>query len=207
MGIYRFKRDIFVKTKNTIAIFAIALLLLICPNLKAQDGIKPVEIKSLTKIRLTLFGFGLEREQKIGSFTSIYTGASISAVFPFENHYLGAGRAPDIPVLNNILAITPVFYTGFRQYYDLSERKENSKKTINNSANYIGFKIDAIPPTTSPNGEYKALFAMSLAPHWGMQRSLSEKLNFEFAAGPALKTDFEVVRIVPFSKVGLTFLL
>ncbi|MBC7615884.1 MAG: hypothetical protein H7202_07445 [Pedobacter sp.] len=194
-------------SKNAVVIFTIALLLLICPALKAQEIAKPVEIKSLTKIRLTSFGAGLEREQKIDSLHSIYVGASISAVFPFESRYLGVGRAPDIPLLNNVLAITPVFYTGFRRYYNLSERKENSKKTINNSANYFGCKIDAIPPTTSPNGKYKTLFAMSLAPHWGMQRSLGEKVNFEFTFGPAIKTDFETVRIVPFSKTGFTFLL
>lgn len=41
----------------------ITLSLLVNLNLKAQDSIKPIEIKSLTKIRLTFFGVGLEREK------------------------------------------------------------------------------------------------------------------------------------------------
>lgn len=189
-----------------IDIFIIAFLLLSSASLKAQDVNDSVEIKSLTKFRLTLFGVGLEREQKIGPLKSIYVGASFSTIFPFESHYLRGGRAPDILILNNALAVTPVFYTGFRSY-NFSKRKEKNKKTLNNSGNYVGLHLSVIPPAKSPNGDYKTFLAMSLAPHCGIQRSLSKKSNFEFAFGLAVKTDFEVTRLVPFSKTGLSFLL
>ncbi|RYG01114.1 MAG: hypothetical protein EOO07_34600 [Chitinophagaceae bacterium] len=191
---------------KTLILWFTPVLLLAGPFLKAQDNTNPTAIKSLTKIRLTLFGVGVEREQKIAPLKSVYVGASYSAIFPFESRYLRAGRAPDIPMLNNILAVTPVFYAGFRSY-NFTKRKEKNKNTANNSADYVGFKVDGILPSKSPNGDYKTLFAMSVAAHWGMQRSLSKKLNFEFAFGPAIKTDFEATRFVPFSKLGLTFLL
>ncbi len=195
------------KSKAAIIILSTILLVLASLIVNAQDHTKPDEIKSLTKVRLTFFGVGLEHERKISAVKSIYVGASFSTIFPFEDQYLLNGREPDIPTFDNVLAISPVFYTGFRKYYNITERKVNGKKTINNSANYTGFKLDAILPTTSINRKYRNPFAMSVAAHWGIQRSLSEKVNFELALGPALKTDFTVIRVVPFSKVGFSFLL
>ncbi len=182
----------------------IALSLLVNFNLKAQDNIEPVEIRSLTKIRFTFFGVGLEREQKIGPILSIYLGASISTVYLFEPTYL-KGRAPDVFNLQSVLGYSPVFYTGIRKYYDLNERQKDKKKTLNNSANYIGLQIGAIPSIEI--NHYKTSFNMSLVPHWGMQRSLGKKANFEFALGPAIRTNFDVLRVVPFSKIGFSVLL
>ncbi len=188
-----------------ISLVAIALLLLVNHELKAQDETKHAEIKSLTKIRLTLFGAGFEREQKIGPLKSVYFGGSISSIYLFEPKYLGNGRAPDAANFAALLGVAPVFYTGFRKYFNLTEREKNNKKTINNSADYLGLHLSVTAPYHQ--NKYKTKFAVSLAPQWGMQRSLSKKVNFEFAFGPAVKTDFEATRIVPFSKLGFTFLL
>lgn len=207
METFRFDAPIFIKPKNSALIFTIALSFLICPILKAQYAAKPEDINSLTKIRLTFFGAGLEREQRIKSSTTIHIGASISSIYLFEPKYLPGGRAPDIPTLEAAIGYSPIFYVGLRTYYNLSERKKASKRTLNNSANYFGFKIDAIPSYISISNKYKTLFAMSVAPHWGMQRSLGKRANFELSLGPALKTNFEVVRVVPFSKLGFSFIL
>ena len=182
----------------------IALSLLVNLSLKAQDDIKPVEIKSLTKARLTFFGVGLEREQKINPILSIYLGASIATVYLFEPVYL-RGRAPDVFNLPSVLGYSPVFYTGIRKYYNLNQRQKDKKKTINNSANYTGLQIGAIPPIEI--NHYETSFNVSLVPHWGMQRSLGKKTNFEFALGPAIRTNFDVLRVVPFSKIGFSVLL
>ncbi len=207
MEIFHFNRGIQMKSKDTIVIFTIALLFLICPILKAQEDNKPVEIKSLTKIKLTFFGAGIEREQKISPLNSVYAGASYQAIFLFEPVYLGNGRAPDIPSFDSLLGLTPVFYTGFRKYTDLNERKSKNKKTRNNSGNYFGMELDAFASIKSNNGKYKTSFAMSFAPQWGMQRSLTPKANFEFALGPAIKTNFEAAKLLLFGRLGFSFLL
>ncbi len=207
MEIFRFNETKFINPKNVALIFTIALSFFICPKLRAQDAAKPEEIKSLTKIRLTLFGAGIEREQKIKSSTTINFGASISSIYLFEPEYLPGGRAPDIPTFEASIGYSPIFYVGLRTYYNLSERKKAGKKTLNNSANYFGFKLDAIPSYVSSSNGYKTRFAMSLAPHWGIQRSLGKRTNIELSLGPAFKTNFEVVRVVPFSKIGFSFLL
>lgn len=189
-----------------IVLVATSLLLLICPKLKAQDSASFIEIKSLTKIKLTFIGVAVEREQKVSPLTSIYIGASLNSVFLFDPVYVGS-RGPDILDLEALLGIGPVFYAGFRKYSNLNERKNTNKKTVNNSANYLGLEISGITPMESPNAKYKTTFTMSLAPHWGMQRSLAKKVNFECAFGPSIKTNFETTGISIFGKIGLSFLL
>lgn len=115
------------------------------------------------------------------------------------------GKAPDVLNLQSILGYSPVFYSGIRKYYDFNERQKNKRRTLNNSANYIGLHIGGIPPIKI--NYYKTSFNISLIPQWGMQRSLGKKANFEFALGPAIRTNFDVLRVVPFSKVGFSLLL
>lgn len=177
-------------------------------QLKAQNNVEinnPTTIQSLSKSRLTFLGFGLEREQKITKLSTIYLGISIDAVFPFEAHY--KPNRSDVLSLNSFIGFSPIIYTGFRKYYNLIQRAKNKRKTMNNSAEYFGVEVDAIAPINSEKGEYKTLWTMSFAPQWGIQRSLLEKVNFEFTLGPAIKTNFETTKLFPFGRLGLSFLL
>jgi hypothetical protein len=171
-------------------------------ELKAQND--PTTVQSLSKIRITLVGFGLEREQKITKQSTLYLGISIDAVFPFEPDY--KPNRSDALSLNSFIGLPPVIYTGFRKYYNLIQRAKNKRKTTNNSAEYFGLEVDAITPINSEEGEYKTLWTMSFSPQWGIQRSLSEKVNFEFTLGPAIKTNFETTKLLPFGRLGLSFL-
>ena len=174
----------------------------------AQDSVKLANIttiSSLTKIKLTFLGIGLEREQKIGRLTTAYAGLSMDVVFPFEPKY--KPNRSDALSLWSFVGITPIMYSGIRRYYNLQKRAKNNRNTMNNSSEYFGIEINALSPITSTEGEYNTLWTFSFAPNWGIQRSLSKRVSIDLTLGPALKTNLDVTKLFPFFRMGYSFLL
>ena len=87
---------------------------------------------------------------------------------------------------NNIdYVFTTTFSLEPKYYYNFNRREKKGKKTINNSANYISSEIYYVPnllsSTNRNNIEVNKSFGF--LPKYGLRRSISESLTFEFAVG------------------------
>ncbi|ARS41194.1 hypothetical protein CA265_16645 [Sphingobacteriaceae bacterium GW460-11-11-14-LB5] len=196
------------KSKNAIkTLSALLVCLAIFSKAKAQDSTKveqPTEVKSLNKIRLTLLGLSYEREQKVGKTTSVYFGAGAEGAFIYKteitidnNYNFSANTETDFKVY-------PALNAGFRHYYNFNSRIKKGKKTINNSAGYVGLDVLAIIPTQSDN-VYG--YQINIMPQWGFQTSVGRKVNFELALGPLAAVNKVDIYYGVGGKIGFSFLL
>lgn len=80
---------------------------------------------------------------------------------------------------------TTSFSTEPRYYYNFNKRIEKGKNTKNNAANYLSAELYYIPDllTSSNRKNISVTQSIVIIPKWGLRRSLSEHLNFEFAIG------------------------
>lgn len=72
-----------------------------------------------------------------------------------------------------------------KYYYSLSRRVRKSKNTKNNSANYVSLSVLHYTDWISIGSEnnYFIITTSSIVPKFGIRRSLSSKLIFEFGLG------------------------
>lgn len=80
---------------------------------------------------------------------------------------------------------TTIFSLEPRYYYNFNKRQEKGKNTNNNSANYISSEIfyvpDLLSSTNRENLDVNKSFG--IIPKYGLRRSISKNLIFEFAIG------------------------
>lgn len=191
-----------IKTLSVLLIF-----LAIFGKTKAQDSTKveqPAEVKSLHKIRLNLLGVGYEREQKVGKTTSVYFGAGAEGAFIYQteltmdnNYNLSARTETNFKVY-------PSLNAGFRHYYNFNRRIKKGKRTINNSAGYVGLDVLAIIPTQS-NTLYGS--QINIMPQWGFQTYVGRKVNFELSLGPLAAINKTDTYYGIGGRIGFSFLL
>ena len=81
--------------------------------------------------------------------------------------------------------LTTTFSVESRYYYNLLNRIEKGKNTNNNAGNYLALDLIYTPDllTSSDKGNIDVVENFSILPKWGLRRSLSTKLFFEFALG------------------------
>ena len=72
-----------------------------------------------------------------------------------------------------------------RYYYNVARRIRKGKRVRNNSANFISVEIFAVPDwlTSSNANNVNVVKTFGVVPKYGLNRSISEHLNFEFAIG------------------------
>lgn len=196
------------KSKNAIKTLLILMICLITfAKAKAQDSTKvdqPTEVKSLNKIRLTLLGLGYEREQKVGKTTTVYFGAGAVGTFIYQteltidnNYNITANTDTDFKVY-------PTLNAGLRHYYNLNKRVKKGKKTINNSAGYVGLDVLGVIPTQS---DTTYGYQINIMPQWGFQTSVGRKINFELALGPLAAINKTDTYFGIGGRIGFSFLL
>ena len=80
---------------------------------------------------------------------------------------------------------TTTFNLEPRHYYNFNRRSGKGKETKNNSANYISSEFFLIPDLLSSTNRDNLFVnrSLSIVPKYGLRRSISEYLIFEFAFG------------------------
>jgi hypothetical protein len=101
-------------------------------------------------------------------------------------------------------AIVPEIGVGFRNYYNLDKRFKKGKKIDNNAANFIATDVFVNGNPILSSGNITAREAVGLTAAWGMQRSLSSKINFEWQAGVIGGTDFREWVIAPNLRIAFS---
>ncbi|MBB6236104.1 hypothetical protein HDC90_000710 [Pedobacter sp. AK013] len=196
------------KSKNAIKTLSILFICLaILGKAKAQDSTKveqPNEVKSLNKIRLTLLGLSYEREQKVGKTTSVYFGAGAEGAFIYQTEITIDNNYNFSAHTETNFKVYPALNAGFRHYYNFNRRIKKGKKTLNNSAGYVGLDVLAIIPTQS-NTLYGS--QINIMPQWGFQTYAGRKVNFELALGPLAAINKIDTYFGIGGKIGFSFLL
>lgn len=82
-------------------------------------------------------------------------------------------------------AFTSIISLEPRYYYNFERRNGLGKETKNNSANYFSLDASYIPNlfTSSNNSSISVAESFVLGPKYGLRRSISDLLTFEFAFG------------------------
>ena len=97
----------------------------------------------------------------------------------------GGFGTSDIIGVNTYFAFIPTIRAEPRYYYNFNRRVIKEKKTLFNSADYFAvtvayypdlFIIANVPDLSFESGVY-------LIPKWGMQRTIGQRINFQFAFG------------------------
>lgn len=72
-----------------------------------------------------------------------------------------------------------------RYYYNFNKRVEKGKRTTNNAANFLAVNLSYIPDigTTTNRSNVSIDPSFIILPKYGLRRTLSNVLNFHFAAG------------------------
>ncbi len=129
--------------------------------------------KDLFSIKAGLIGGWVSFEKAISE------NFTINTEIGYEGGFLkGTDNKVDY-IFTSIISAEP------RYYYNFNKRIEKGKKTLNNSANYLSAELFYIPDllTSSNRTNVTVNKSFGIIPKWGLRRSLSEKLNFEFALG------------------------
>jgi hypothetical protein len=161
------------------------------------------QVKSLNKVKAYLLGIGLEREQKLTKQATIYVGAAIESVVPFRpSNTFGES---DVLSIDYSINVSPVFYAGFKNYYNLRNREKKGKTIANNSASFFGMEYSLIAPILI-NHRYQTDDVSSFSPTWGFQKNASKHINLELILGPSLQTNFKVYRLSALARFGINYL-
>ncbi|WP_406824044.1 hypothetical protein [Pedobacter sp. KACC 23697] len=196
------------KSKNAIKTFSMLFICLaIFGMAKAQDSTKveqPAEVKSLHKIRLTILGAGYEREQKVGKITSVYFGALAQGALIYQTEITVDNNYNLSTHTETIFKVYPALNAGFRHYYNFNRRIKKGKKTLNNSAGYVGLDVLTIIPTQS-NTLYGS--QINIMPQWGFQTYAGRKVNFELSLGPLASINKTTTYYGIGGRIGFSFLL
>ena len=192
-------------SKNAIKLFSLFLFCLVfLKQAEAQDTTKVEQVtgvKSLNKIRLTFLGLTYEREQKVGKLTSVYFAGGAAATFTIRSYKYGS-----ISETNTYFNIFPTLNIGIRQYYNFEQRNKKGKKTVNNAANYYGLDLVAYFNPLLKNNHFERR-EVGITPHWGFQRSLGKKVNFELMLGPTARLGNNETYFGVDGRIGFSFLL
>jgi hypothetical protein len=151
----------------------ITLLILFEKTVSAQvikDSSHASGLKSFAKATVGMEN-GLEYEKRINKCTVLDVLAGI-----------GIGYASDEISISKLfttrLIVTPDLFVEYRNYYNLERRLLNSKKTVNNSANFLFAKIESFLPVKNQN--YLNLLFIE---GWGLQRSPMKRIGLTYWLG------------------------
>lgn len=130
-----------------------------------KDSSKMNDVKSILKFKIS-WNIGPEWEQEITKTSSI-------------NFFVGPsfGKAVDGFSFSNYKAkwiISPAIFSEYRNYYNLHRRKNQQKKTRNNSANFLFGRVEVFLPVKNQN-YLNLLFIQGV----GVQRCLIRKITID----------------------------
>ena len=156
--------------KNWSIVFAIGLFFNARPVSAqlAQNKDSSIAAESFFKIRFA-FNSGFMWEQRVAkqSVVELFAGATLASATDNLTFFNKGVR----------YIIEPDVYAQFRNYYNLQRRFKKNKKVNHNSADFCLLGVTTIFPIKNQN-----YFNLVFAQGWGIQRSLSRKLSFDFEA-------------------------
>lgn len=141
------------------------------------SGLASAQIDRTTNsstLKATFLGLSYSYEQAIAQKSTINYELMLAGGF-------GSGY-----MNGNYWLIAPIMRVEPRYYYNLINRYDKGRKTMNNSANYLSFSAD-YQLGTSIGSNASSVSTFSLIPKWGTKRTVGTHFIFEFAAGVGVR--------------------
>lgn len=131
--------------------------------------------KEIASIDIGFLGIWINYERHLDGLFTFKSAAGLEG--GFGQGFISEGKS--------YFAFTPTIRTEPRYYYNFNRRVKLEKKTSYNSANYFALTAIYFPnlfTISNVSGiEFKS--GISLVPKWGMQRTIGQRFNFQFAVG------------------------
>lgn len=182
----------------TFSVFSLICITGLLQDAVCQDNTELPAIKQLHKIKLSLLGLTYQWEKPVSRKSVLTLEGGIAGGMSFS--------AGSISGTEFRYAIVPEVGIGFKNYYNLDKRFKKGKNINNNAANFIVTDVFVNGNPILSSGDVTAREAVGLTAAWGMQRSLSSKINFEWQAGVIGGTDFADWVIAPNLRLAFSFL-
>lgn len=167
-------------------------------DVTCQTNTDLLQVQPLHKIKLSLPGLTYQWEKPVSRKSVLTVEGGIAGGVSFS-----AGAASRTAFR---YAIVPEMGIGFKNYYNLYRRFKNGKNINNNAANFIATDVFVNGNPILSSGNVTAREAVGLTAAWGMQRSLSSVINFEWQAGVIGGTDFSEWVIAPNLRIACSFI-
>lgn len=167
-------------------------------SLNAQRTTDLPEVQQLHKIKLAILGLTYQCELPVSRKSVITLEGGVAAGMSYSS---GSVSGTEFRY-----AIVPEIGVGIRNYYNLDKRFKKGKNINNNAANFIATDVFVNGNPILSSGNITAREAVGLTIAWGMQRSLSSRINFEWQAGVIGGTDFSGWVIAPNLRLAFSFL-
>lgn len=155
-------------------------------------------VQQLHKIKLSLLGLTYQWEKPVSCKSVLTLEGGIAGGMSFSSGSVSGSEFR--------YAIVPEAGIGFKNYYNLNKRLKKGKNINNNAANFIATDVFVNGNPIMSSGNITAREGIGLTVAWGMQRSLSSKINFEWQAGIIGGTDFTDWVIAPNLRVACGFI-
>ncbi|MCX7547525.1 hypothetical protein OS188_06105 [Xanthomarina sp. F1114] len=151
------------KTLLTLCLCAFSLLV------TAQEA--SVE-KSVFGIQTGLIGLWVHNESRLSNKIALRSEIGVDAGF-------WAGRNDTDMLLALVLSLEP------KWYYNISKRKDKSKRIDGNSGNFISLKTSYHPDVVvaSTNDNINLVSDLTIVPTWGIRRNIGNHFNYEAGIG------------------------
>lgn len=152
--------------------YLFTLVLIITSSIGRAQSIS-VE-QSTNGIQIGLLGAWIYNESKLTNQLALRTEFGVVNGFWGGSFYEKNGH-----IMFSKITVEP------RLYYNLNKRIEKSKRIDGNSGNFISLKTNYYPKwVISTNYDHISIAEnLNLIPTWGIRRSISNHLNFEFSFG------------------------
>jgi hypothetical protein len=155
-------------------------------------------VRQLHKIKLSVLGLTYQWEKPVSRKSVLTLEGGVAGGMSFSS---GSVSGTEFHY-----AIVPEAGIGFRNYYNLDRRFRKGRSVKNNAANFIGTDLFVNGNSILSSGNITTHQAAGLTAAWGMQRSLSSAINFEWQAGIIGGTDFRNWVIIPNLRIAFSFI-
>lgn len=179
----------------------ISLLLCFMTQLQdatCQTNTDLLQVQQLHKIKLSLPGITYQWEKPVSRKSVLTLEGGVAGGMSFSAGSMGGTEFR--------YAVVPEIGIGFKNYYNLDRRLKRGKHIDNNAANFIATDIFVNGNPILSSANVTAREAVGLTAAWGMQRSLSSKINFDWQAGVIGGTDFSDWVITPNLRIAFSFI-
>ncbi len=151
------------------------ILFTVCSALSFSQEKETSLKKEIGSVDIGFFGTWINYERHLNGLFTLKSQLGLEGGFG-SSHAIG---------VNTYVAFIPTIRAEPRYYYNFNRRVNNEKKTLFNAADYFAvtvayypdlFIIANVSDLTFESGVY-------LIPKWGMQRTIGQRINFQFAFG------------------------
>ena len=183
-------------------------------NVSVEDNLQQLKLSAIVP------SLEYSLEKKISDKSVFEFKGGIGLGLEFSSSYIAVNDNKDYFNKYSAYSLYPIVQFGYKNYYNLNKRFSKGKIISNNSGNFFGVSLIAIPGSyvfekysdqfytngiAIKNKYYDKSFVLQLTPKWGINRNLNDKFSYNLDLGPTLGTDFDDVAYGLYLQTGFSY--